>query len=296
MNASDFSLGKEGSDDGSFQRQDSAFRETDLVAEPGRYHLYVSYACPWASRIVIGRVLLGLEDALPMSVVDPIRGDAGWRFSGGEYVDHAEGAELLMEHYRATDPSFDGRASVPVLWDVEEKRIVNNESGDILRLLSTALAPLATREADLVPAAHAAAIDALNDRIYDDLNNAVYKAGFTRNQSVYEREVASIFTLLDELEERLAGSRFLFGDEPVETDWRLFTTLIRFDPVYSIHFKCSVRRIAEYPHLSRYLRELYRWPGIAATVRFDEIRAHYYRTHPMINPSGLVAVLPAMDL
>jgi putative glutathione S-transferase len=296
MTTETFSLGREASDDGAFERQASAFRDMDVVPVAGRYHLYVSYACPWAHRTIVGRRLKGLEDAIGLSVVDPYRDDRGWRFSGGEYVDHAEGLEYLMEHYRATDPSFDGRASVPVLWDTEERRIVNNESGDILRLLSTGFGDLASDDVDLYPEALRADIDALSDRIYDSVNNAVYKAGFTRSQAIYEREVDGLFAMLDELDARLATRRYLFGDEPVETDWRLFTTLVRFDAVYAIHFKCSRRRIVDYPHLWPYLRDLYQRPGIAETVRLDEIRLHYYGTHPMINPSGLIAVAPDEDL
>jgi putative glutathione S-transferase len=182
---------------------------------------------------------------------------------------------------------------VPVLWDRERGEIVNNESADVLRMLSTAFADLAVHPVDLYPRAHRAEIDALNMHLYDHVNNAVYKAGFARRQAVYEREVRSLFAALDEVDRRLSGRRFLFGDEPVETDWRLFTTLLRFDAVYQIHFKCSLRKLAQYEHLWPYARDLYQWPGVAATVSFDEIRAHYYGTHPMINPSGLVAVMPA---
>ena len=284
MPATSFSLGAE-STGGEFKRQESRFR--DMVAlEPGRYHLYVSYACPWAHRAIIARRLLGLEDALPMSVVDPVRDERGWAFTGGEYVDRANGFGFLGDAYAASDPDYDGRFSVPVLWDLERSRIVNNESGDILRILAgDRWYPEAQREE----------IDALNQQIYDTVNNAVYKAGFASEQEVYEREVHGIFRTLDELDARLADRRFLLADEPIETDWRLFTTLLRFDAVYFVHFKCSVRRLVEYPNLWPYARDLYQRPGIAETVRFDEIRAHYYRTHPMINPSGLVAVMPAAD-
>jgi glutathionyl-hydroquinone reductase len=186
--------------------------------------------------------------------------------------------------------------TVPVLWDTKARRIVNNESADILRLLSTRFAPLASGDVDLYPEPLRAGIDALSDRIYDSVNDAVYKAGFTRSQRIYEREIAELFATLDELDARLADRRYLFGPEPVETDWRLFTTLIRFDPVYAIHFKCSLRRIADYEHLWPYLRDLYQLPGIATTVRLDEIRRHYYCTHPQVNPSGIVAVAPDADL
>lgn len=270
--------------DGTFQRQASAYREWPDRLEPGRYHLYVSWACPWAHRAIIARMLMGLEDTISMSAVDPIRDERGWRFTGGAYTDPVNGFAFLAEAY---DDDFAGRVSVPVLWDKEEGRIVNNESADILRMIGgETLAPPALREA----------IDALNERLYDDVNNAVYKAGFTTRQDVYEREVRGIFAALDEMDERLGVDRFLFGDLPLETDWRLFTTLIRFDAVYAIHFKCSLARIVDYPNLWPYLRDLYQWPGVRETVRFDDIRRHYYGTHPEINPSGLVALRPREDL
>ena len=287
-----FSLGKEGSS-GRFERQESAFRHRIEGPEAGRYHLYVCYACPWAHRTVIGRRLKGLEDVISMSAVDPICDDRGWGFTGGEYVDPLYRFRFLSEAYRATDPSFDGRYSVPVLWDKKEQRIVNNESGEILRMLNEDFGDLAEGRVDLYPVELRADIDDLNARMYDQLNNGVYKAGFSTEQSVYEEEVRGVFAMLDELDDRLSDGRdFLFGDTPVETDWRAFTTLIRFDAVYHIHFKCSLGRVAEYPHLAPYLQRLYEQPGIADTVRMDEIRAHYYGTHPMINPSGLIALEP----
>ncbi len=297
-----FSLGREGDEDGSFRRQASRFREwvsadgtTGYPPVAGRYHLYVSRACPWAHRTIIARRLMGLEAAISVSFVDPIRDDRGWAFSGGSYEDPVNGFDFLSEAYEASEPGFRDRVSVPVLWDTDRARIVNNESADILRMLSTVFAPLAEHPVELYPTALAPEIDALNARIYERLNNAVYKAGFARRQEVYEREVHGLFAMLDELDARLAGSRFLFGGRPLETDWRLFTTLVRFDAVYQIHFKCSIRKLAEYPYLWPYLRDLYQWPGVAETVDFDEIRAHYYGTHPMINPSGLVAVMPDLD-
>jgi putative glutathione S-transferase len=298
--AREFSLGREGGADGSFRRQESAFRtfvssdgSTGLPAEAGRYHLYVARACPWAHRTLIGRKLMGLEDVIGVSYVDPLRDDRGWTFSGGEYVDPVNGFRYLAEAYQATDADYAARVTVPVLWDTTTGTIVNNESADILRMLSTAFAPLAEHPVELYPPHLRDEIDTLNAHIYDTVNNAVYKAGFATNQGVYEREVATLFQTLDELDARLAQSRFLFGSEPLETDWRLFTTLLRFDAVYQIHFKCSLRKLIEYPNLWPYTRDLYQWPGVAETVDFDEIRSHYYRTHPMINPSGLVAVQPA---
>jgi putative glutathione S-transferase len=287
---------------GRFQRQASTFREwvsadgsTPYPAEAGRYHLYVSWACPWAHRTAIGRRLKGLEDVIGMSVVDPIRDERGWAFTGGKYTDPVNGFEFLGEAYAATDPNHEGRLSVPVLWDKETGRIVNNESADILRMYTTGFDGLATRDADLWPEAHRDEIDALNARLYDDINNAVYAAGFSRDRDDYERIVHRMFATFDELDARLADRRFLFGDAPVETDWRLFTTLVRFDAVYNIHFKCSLRRLVDYARLWPYARDLYQQPGIAETVRFDDIRRHYYLTHGTINPSGLVAVAPDAD-
>jgi putative glutathione S-transferase len=294
-----FSLGSERGDDGSFKRQVSSFRAfvadegSDFPVQSGRYHLYVARACPWAHRTMIGRALMGLEDAISISFVDPIRDERGWRFSGGGYVDPVNGFGYLSEAYLRSQPDFDARVTVPVLWDKQGATIVNNESADILRMLSTAFAPLADHPVELVPERLRGEIEALNQLIYENVNNAVYKAGFATAQRVYEREVLTLFQTLDELDLRLADRRFLFGPEPLETDWRLFTTLVRFDAVYQIHFKCSIRKLDEYEYLWPYARDLFQWPGVAETVDFDEIRAHYYRTHPMINPSGLVAMAPA---
>jgi glutathionyl-hydroquinone reductase len=271
----------------------SADGSTELPAEPGRYHLYVSYACPWAHRTVIGRRLKGLEDVIGLSVADPIRDKRSWRFTGGEYTDPVNGFEFLSEAYQATESGYEGRLSVPVLWDTKTARIVNNESADILRMFTTAFGELGNADVDLWPEPHRDEIDALNRRLYEEVNNAVYQAGFTTDQAAYEATVQTMFETLAEMDERLAGRRFLFGAQPVETDWRLFTTLVRFDAVYNIHFKCSLRRIVDHPNLWPYLRDLYQQPGIAGTVRMDEIRAHYYRTHGKINPSGLVALMPA---
>jgi putative glutathione S-transferase len=287
---------------GVYERPPSKFRDwvssdgsTAYPAEAGRYHLYVSWACPWAHRTVIGRMVKGLEHVVGMSVVDPIRDERGWHFSGGEYVDPINGFEFLSEAYDATDPAYDGRISVPVLWDKETGRIVNNESADVLRMFSTGFGDLASDAVDLFPEPHRAEIDALNRHTYRTLNNAVYQAGFTTDQDTYERVVVRLFETLDELDARLADRRFLFGDAPVETDWRLFTTLLRFDAVYGIHFKCSLRRVIDYANLWPYARDLYQQPGIAATVRFDEIRRHYYCTHPSVNPTRIVALRPDED-
>ncbi len=294
------SLGRESGEDGSFHRQDSTFRHVvsaDSSAEfplaAGRYHLYVARACPWAHRTLIARQLMGLQDAIGVSYVSPLRDERGWEFAGGEYVDAVNGFRFLSEAYAIADPGYAARVSVPVLWDTEAGTIVNNESADILRMLSTVFAPLAEHPVELYPERLRGDIDDLNQTIYDTVNNAVYKAGFATRQAIYEREVRGLFATLDALDARLAERRFLFGPEPVETDWRLFTTLVRFDAVYQIHFKCSIRKLVEYENLWPYARDLYQWPGVAETVDFDEIRAHYYGTHPMINPSRLVAMLPA---
>jgi putative glutathione S-transferase len=297
-----FSLGRESADDGSFRRQESRFRHrvtsdgsSAFALEPGRYHLYVARACPWAHRTLIARALMGLELAVSVSFLNPIRDDRGWAFSGDGYDDPVNGFEFLAEAYRAADPAYAERPSVPVLWDRERSTIVNNESADILRMFGTVFAPLAEHPVELCPPALREQIDELNERIYERLNNAVYRAGFATRQHAYERAVSDVFSMLDELDGRLAQRRFLFGSAPLETDWRTFTTLLRFDAVYQIHFKCSLRKVAEYAHLWPYLRDLYQWPGVAETVSFEEIRAHYYGTHSMINPSGLIAVMPALD-
>jgi putative glutathione S-transferase len=298
--SSGFSLGVESAGDGSFRRQDSQFRawvtadgSSPFTPEAGRYHLYVCRACPWAHRTLIGRTLMGLEDAIPVSYVDPIRDERGWAFTGGDYADPVHGRQWLREAYLAADPDFAGRVSVPVLWDTAQDTIVNNESADILRMFATVFAPLASHPVALYPDRDREAIDALNAFVYDHVNNAVYKTGFATSQTVYDAEVRSLFQALDRLDLRLADRRFLFGETPRETDWRLFTTLVRFDAVYQVHFKCSIRKLDEYERLWPYARDLYQWPGIRQTVSFDEIRAHYYRTHPQINPTGIVAALPA---
>ncbi len=289
----------EPADDGSFERQESTIRRwlgsDEFPVQAGRYHLYVARACPWAHRTIIGRRLMGLEDAIGISFLSPLRDERGWAFSGNGHADLVNGFQFLREAYLATDPDYAARVSVPVLWDKQEGVIVNNESADILRMMSTVLAPLAKHPLVLCPDELRAEIDELNEYIYERVNDGVYRTGFARTQVAYERAVYPLFEALDALDQRLADRRFLFGAEPVETDWRLFTTLLRFDAVYQIHFKCSIRKLTEYANLWPYARDLYQWPGVAETVSFEEIRLHYYGTHGMLNPRGIVAVMPADD-
>ncbi|MGH8046823.1 MAG: glutathione S-transferase family protein [Chthoniobacterales bacterium] len=293
----------EQSGDGEFQRQEDAFREwvtadgsSGFAAERGRYHLYVSLACPWAHRTLIVRHLLGLEDAIGVTVVDPVRDERGWAFreGPGHSADPINGFHFLAEAYHATDPDFDGRVTVPVLWDKQSRRIVNNSEDDICRMFHDAFGPRgqAGTAIDLFPPAIAEDQAALSAFVYENINNGVYRAGFASSQQAYERAAAALFAALDELETRLGTRRFLFGSHPVETDWRLFCTLIRFDAVYHGHFKCNVRRIVDYPQLGGYLRDLYQWPGIAPLVNFDHIKRHYYFTHDDINPTRIVPIGP----
>lgn len=294
---------RESDDTGAFIRQDSSFRDrvtadgsSGLPAVAGRYHLYVSLACPWAHRAIIVRRLKGLEDAIGMTVVDPIRDEDGWRFSD-ERPDPLHGWSLLREAYEATAPGFDARVTVPVLWDTVTERIVNNESADVIQMLATEFDEVAgDPDLDLYPVALRDDIDELNDRVYTTVNNGVYRAGFASSQEAYEDAVHPLFETLDALDDRLAGSRFLFGDAPTLADWRLFTTLVRFDPVYHGHFKCNIRKISEYPQLSGYLRDLYQIEGVAQTVNMDHIKRHYYVTHTSINPTQIVPAGPVQDL
>jgi putative glutathione S-transferase len=266
---------------GRFKRQSSKFREwvtpdggSGYGVEAGRYHLYVSLACPWAHRTVIVRELKGLQDAIGMSIVDPIRDERGWAFRDvpGTTPDTVNGWSYLSEGYLASDPDFDARITVPVLWDTQTARIVNNESADIIVMLNDAFDALATNpDLDLYPAPLRGEIDELNATIYDNVNNGVYRAGFASSQEAYEEAVLPLFDTLDELDERLATRRYLVGEAQTLADWRLFTTLLRFDPVYVGHFKCNLRRIVDFPNLSGYLRDLYQTPGVAGTVDLDQI-------------------------
>jgi putative glutathione S-transferase len=283
---------KESDGGGRFVRQDSRFR--DVVEErpdPGRYHLYVSLACPWASRAVIVRQLKGLESILPMTVVDPVRDDRGWRFTA-EQPDPVNGFAFLQQAYELTDPDFADRVTVPVLFDTQTNRIVNNESSEIIRMLNA----WSTTGPDLYPPDLRVAIDDVNDRVYNSVNNGVYRAGFATTQGAYEEAFDELFASLDWLDDRLATRRYLLGDQITEADWRLFPTLVRFDAVYVGHFKCNLRRIADYAHLSGYLRDLYQQPGIADTVDLDHIKRHYYMTHPQLNPTRIVPKGPELDL
>jgi putative glutathione S-transferase len=290
---------------GTFVRQDDAFRDwvsadgrSGYPAASGRYHLYVSLACPWAHRTIIVRRLKGLEGAIGMTVVDPIRDDRGWAFRDvpGAQLDSLNGFAYLSQAYIATDPGYHGRVTVPVLWDRQTQRIVSNSDDDIMRMLETEFDAFGDAALDLYPAAHRAGIDELNERIYQHVNNGVYRAGFATAQNAYERAAYEVFELLDELEGRLATRRYLFGPKPLETDWRLFVTLIRFDAVYYGHFKCNLWRIADYPNLWGYLRDLYQIDGVASTVDFDHIKRHYYFTHDDINPTRIVPIGPLQDL
>ena len=289
---------------GDFVRRESRFRRRvtadgreGVPAARGRFHLYVSLACPWAHRTLIYRVLKRLEDVVSLSIVDPVVGDDGWEFSDspGCVPDPVAGFRYLRQVYLAADPRYSGRVTVPVLWDRKDGTIVNNESADIIRMFNSAFNELTPATADYYPVPLRTEIDAFNERIYAAVNNGVYRCGFAGSQTAYERAFHTLFKCLDELEERLGSRRFLTGEAITEADWRLFTTLVRFDAVYYVHFKCNLRRIAEYRNLSRLLGELYGVPGVAKTVNIEHVKRHYYLSHRHLNPSGLVPVGPALD-
>lgn len=296
---------------GSFVRGDAQFRNwvtpdgtagptggDGFKAEAGRYHLYVSLACPWANRTLILRALKGLEDAISVSVVNPYMAENGWTFERGPGViaDPVGQARYMYEIYLRAEPNYSGRVTVPVLWDLKRNTIVNNESAEIIRMLNSAFDDIATKNVDYAPTTLLAEIDAINAFIYDAINNGVYKAGFATDQTVYENEVHKLFASLDKLEVKLGHQRYLVGHQITEADWRLFTTLIRFDAVYYGHFKCNLKRLTEYENLWSYTRELYQWPGVADTVNFDHIKQHYYRSHDSINPNRIVPAGPVLDL
>jgi putative glutathione S-transferase len=299
---------------GEFERQPDAFREwvsndgsTSYPTAAGRYYLYVSLACPWASRTVIFRKLKGLEEAIGMTVVDPIRDEEGWAFrepSGKilpgapfESTDSINGFQFLSEAYKATNPDYNERVTVPVLWDKQTKKIVNNCEDDICRMFNDRFNDFArNKDVDFFPREIEKEHAKLSNFLYDNVNNGVYRAGFATRQRPYEIAYRRIFEALDDLEERLSKSRFLFDDQIVEADWRFFCTLIRFDVVYYGHFKCNLRRIIDYTNLQGYLMDLYQQPGITDTVNFDHIKRHYYMTHTQINPTRIVPIGPVLDL
>ena len=297
-----------GSNDGRFIRADAQFRhwvtadgspgpsgEGGFAAEPGRYHLYISNACPWAHRTRIMRTLKGLVDWIDLSVVHWHMGAQGWTFEPGDGVipDPVHHAQYVHEIYRAAVADYSGRVTVPILWDKHSATIVNNESSEIMRMFNSAFDALGATPGDYYPAALRDEIDAVNARVYDSVNNGVYKCGFATSQLAYDEAIEPLFDTLDWLDARLAGQRYLVGETLTEADWRLFTTLIRFDPVYVGHFKCNKKRLIDYPNLSRLARELYAYPGVAETVNMRHIKHHYYGSHETINPSGVVPAGPA---
>ena len=266
-------------------------------AEPGRYHLYVSYACPWAHRTLIFRALKKLEPFISVSVVDHFMGAEGWTFlkRDGATGDGLFGYDRLHQVYTRANPTYSGRVTVPVLWDKQENTIVSNESSEIIRMLNSAFDALGDASLDFYPEALRAEIDAVNAFVYPNINNGVYRAGFATTQEAYEEAYNQLFNALDQIEARLDKQRYLAGDRLTEADWRLFTTLLRFDPVYVGHFKCNRQRIADYPNLSNYTRELYQMPGVAETVNMLHIKSHYYGSHRIINPTGIIPVGPDID-
>lgn len=295
----------EQSENGAFERQEDAFREwvSDDLSTPypvaaGRYHIYVSLACPWACRTVIVRIVKGLESAVGLTVVDPVRDERGWAFRDGPgcSTDPVNGFRFLSEAYVASSPGYRGRYTVPVLWDKQSKRIVNNSEDDICRMMNDVFGALGTVGPNLFPGEIEEPHKSLAQFIYANVNNGVYEAGFATEQAEYEKAFRRVFGALDKLEERLEHSRYLFGPQIVEADWRLFCTLVRFDAVYHGHFKCNLRRIADYPNLQGYLLDLYQQPGIPATVDFDHIKRHYYYTHAEINPTRIVPLGPLLDM
>ncbi len=290
--------------EGRFVRPESPFRDwvtrdgsSGFPAEAGRYHLYLALACPWAHRALLFRQLKGLEEAITVSVVDPIMTDEGWHFSEepGCIPDTVNGCRYLRGVYLKADPHYTGRVTTPLLWDKVAGTAVSNESADIIRMLNSEFDKIAESALDFYPPEHREAIDEVNGWVYSDVNNGVYKAGFAQTQDAYEEGYDALFRALDAIEERLGRHRYLVGNRLTEADWRLFTTLVRFDPVYYSHFKCNRQRLIDFPNLSGYLRELYQVPGVADTVGFDHIKRHYYGSHPGLNPTGIVPKGPVID-
>ncbi|MCW8331590.1 glutathione S-transferase family protein [Photobacterium sp. SDRW27] len=295
-----------GSNDGEFVREDAGFRhwltvdggagpdgQQGFKAESGRYHLYVSLACPWAHRTLIFRQLKDLVSHIDVTVVSPDMAEKGWVFDEPEPVN---GFKFMHQLYTKAKADYTGRVTVPVLWDKQTQTIVSNESSEIIRMFNSAFNELTGNVDDYYPALLHDEVDKWNDYIYPTINNGVYRCGFATTQEAYDRAFEELFTALDQVENHLAGSRYLAGNKLTEADWRLFTTLIRFDAVYVGHFKCNLRRIADYPNIQGYLKELYQYPGIADTVDFHHIKRHYYASHTMINPTGIVPVGPQLDL
>ncbi|MBI1821268.1 MAG: glutathione S-transferase family protein [Nitrospirae bacterium] len=296
---------KEQNEKGEFVRQEDLFRNwvtqngsSGYPAEPDRYHLYVSLACPWAHRTIILRKLKGLESIIGMTVVDPIRDDRGWAFRAGPCCseDPVNGFKFLSEAYKMTDPAFNARVTVPVLWDRKKRRIVSNSEDDIMRMFNSEFNAFTNNRLDFYPQSLRTEIDQVNDMVYPNINDGVYRAGFAATQETYEQAVYKLFDGLNQLEKRLSNQRYLVGNQLTESDWRLFPTLIRFDAVYYVHFKCNIHRMIDYQNLYGYLKELYQYDGIAETVNFDHIKRHYYMTHEDINPTRIVPVGPEMDL
>ena len=292
------------SNDGRFVRAGAQFRDrvtadgsSGFKAESGRYHLYVSYACPWAHRTLIYRRLKGLEDHVSVSVVNPLMLDQGWSFDPGDGVvpDPISNFRYLREVYTAAKPDYSGRVTVPVLWDKATGSIVNNESSEIIRFFDSEFDDVGASGPRFCPPDLEADIDAVNEFVYSAINNGVYKCGFATTQEAYDEAVKALFAALDQIDLRLSGSRYLVGETLTEADWRIFPTLLRFDPVYVGHFKCNIRRLADYPNLWAYTRELYQVPGVADTVHMDHIKDHYYRSHGSLNPSGVVPAGPEID-
>lgn len=290
---------------GKFERQASKFRDkvsnedgSTFPAESGRYHLYVSLACPWAHRALIFRKLKGLEEHIDVSVVHPEMLDQGWEFKDypGSTGDKLYNFDYAHQIYTKAEPEITTRVTVPILWDKRTETIVNNESAEIIRIFNSGFNSLTDNEDDYYPNAQREEIDAINNMVYHDINNGVYKAGFATTQEAYEEAVTALFCALDRVEERLSKQRYLVGSKITEADWRLFTTLIRFDAVYHGHFKCNKKQIADYPNIYGYMKELYQVPGVAETVNFDHIKRHYYYSHTMINPTQVIPVGPEQDL
>ena len=290
---------------GKFERQASKFRDkvsnedgSTFPAESDRYHLYVSLACPWAHRALIFRKLKGLEEHIDVSVVHPEMLDQGWEFKDypGSTGDKLYNFGYAHQIYTKAEPEITTRVTVPILWDKRTETIVNNESAEIIRIFNSGFNSLTNNEDDYYPNAQREEIDAINNMVYHDINNGVYKAGFATSQEAYEEAVTALFCALDRVEERLSKQRYLVGSKITEADWRLFTTLIRFDAVYHGHFKCNKKQIADYPNIYGYMKELYQVPGVAETVNFDHIKRHYYYSHTMINPTQVIPVGPEQDL